>query len=81
MAEVFSIIGACLIPFILGYLGLKAAKKGDKKAKIFMIVMDVLVVMATFGSIVGDGVDLGVICYDIVAAVFTILIISAQKNR
>ena len=81
MAEVFTIIGACLIPFILGYLGLKAAKKGEKKAKTFMIVMDVIAVMATFGSIVGDGLDFSMICHDIVAAVFTILIISAQKKQ
>ena len=68
------IIGYCLIPLILGFLGYKSAQKGDSKAKVFMIAMIVIVSLAAVGSLAGGGFGIAQILSIIIAAVFTVLI-------
>ena len=74
------LLGFILIPCILGYLGLKAAKQGQEKSKTFMIVMDALSVLAVIGEVQQDGFGLQSIAVLIVAAVFTFLIINERKK-
>ena len=81
MAQLITILIYAQIPGVIGYFGLKAARKGESKSKVFMIVMDVLAVLANVGAYAHYG-SLGIEDFTmiIVAAIFTVLIIGTGKK-
>ncbi len=81
MVLIITTIVYALVPGVIGHFGLKAARKGESKSNIFLIVMDAIAVLANLGAYVQYG-SLGIedLTMLLVAVIYTILIISAKKQ-